>query len=371
MATETSTWVWYDSSVIHPLARTAGKTAFENSIIAEGVDLSTYRDATWVDQNSNNSVADLDFYNQNGSGEPTSHEMTPPAGEGLRIDGTVQQMSTFMVMNATLQLDDTSAPRSVRVNAYQLKDGSVAYHLRDSDIQSLINDGYARYDVESVTLTSPHDYFIAVGPAGHDDAFPCFVAGTLVETAAGPVRVEELSRGDLVKTQDRGCRPVVWVGKRIVVTAGCDWLKPVLIRKGALGDGVPARDLRVSQQHRMLVRSRIARRMFDAEEVLVAAKHLLGNEGISLDERRDEVTYVHFMCEDHEIVWAEGAPTESLYLGPEAQKILGQQTLDEIFGIFPELRGYVAEPARALIKGPHGRKLVERHRKNGRPLLSV
>ncbi|MDT9702188.1 Hint domain-containing protein, partial [Streptomyces sp. P17] len=83
-------------------------------------------------------------------------------------------------------------------------------------------------------------------------------------------------------------------------------LRPVRIRAGALGAGVPARDLVVSPQHRVLLRSGIARRMFGASEVLVAAKQLLALDGVELASDLDSVTYVHFLFDRHQIVQSEG-----------------------------------------------------------------
>ena len=51
--------------------------------------------------------------------------------------------------------------------------------------------------------------------------------------------------------------------------------RPIRIRAGTLGNGLPEADLIVSPQHRVLVRSGIARTLFGADEVLVAAKQLL------------------------------------------------------------------------------------------------
>jgi hypothetical protein len=48
-----------------------------------------------------------------------------------------------------------------------------------------------------------------------------------------------------------------------------------------LGPGVPARPLHVSPQHRILLRNRVAQRMFGAAEVLVAAKALLDLPGVT------------------------------------------------------------------------------------------
>ena len=72
----------------------------------------------------------------------------------------------------------------------------------------------------------------------------CFAAGTPVETAAGEVAVERLAVGDLVRTLDHGLRPVRWIGSvRVDLGAGPHPARPVRIGAGALGPGVPVREI--------------------------------------------------------------------------------------------------------------------------------
>merc|ERR1711916_245042 len=78
-------------------------------------------------------------------------------------------------------------------------------------------------------------------------------------------------------------------------------LRPVLIRKGALGNGLPERDMIVSPNHRMLVASDKAAIYFEEREVLVAAKHLVDLPGVAFVDVED-VTYIHFMFDQHEVV---------------------------------------------------------------------
>ncbi|MCP3969275.1 MAG: hemolysin, partial [Rhodobacteraceae bacterium] len=143
------------------------------------------------------------------------------------------------------------------------------------------------------------------------------------------------------------------------------------IRAGALGLGLPERDLMVSPQHRMLVRSNVARNMFGAREGLVAAKQLLGLDGIEVAEV-DEATYVHFLCAAHEIVFAEGGPCGSLYTGAEALKSVGPAARREIFTLFPELQNRAPDDlphsARPLIKAPPaaGLRIAWSRTKSGR-----
>ena len=202
----------------------------------------------------------------------------------------------------------------------------------------------------------------------------CLTTDALVSTSGGDRPAGQLQAGDLIRTRDRGFQPLRWIGMQ---TFGQDALaanlklRPVRIAAGALGEDLPRRDLVVSRQHRMLVSSRIAVRMFGASEVLIHAIRLVGLPGISIDENARQVAYVHLLFDRHEVIFAEGAPTESLYVGAEALATIPSEARDEIFAIFPELRTH-DEPQRHALPVPPNRlqkRLVERHGRNGRFLL--
>lgn len=195
----------------------------------------------------------------------------------------------------------------------------------------------------------------------------CFANGTLIETEAGLVAVENLEAGEMVKTRDNGFQPVRWVGSRKIRPAELNAhanLRPVCIKSGALGVGVPIQDLAVSPQHRMLIRSEIAQQMFGTDEVLVAAKHLLELPGVEVAEDMEMVEYFHILFDRHEVIYANGAEAESLYTGREAMKSLSVAARKEILTIFPELKNSDLvdgpDPARPFLSGRMGRELAEK-----------
>lgn len=201
---------------------------------------------------------------------------------------------------------------------------------------------------------------------------PCFAADSLIETARGAVAAGDLVVGDLVRTRDAGMQPIRWIGRQAVSAARLAAnpnLQPIRIRAGALGDNVPATDLVVSPQHRVLVRSRIALRMFGTEEVLVAAKQLCQIDGIDIAHDLAEIVYVHFLFDDHQIVFSNGAETESLLVGAEALKSVGAAARAEILALFPDLAERGATPIRTLTSGRMGRQLAGRHLNNEKPLF--
>lgn len=206
-------------------------------------------------------------------------------------------------------------------------------------------------------------------------AVPCFVAGTLIDTASGSRAVETLRPGDLVMTRDHGARVVNWVGGRHLSAAALDLrpnLRPVRIKAGALGHGLPTRDLLLSPQHRVLVCSRIAERVSGAGEALVAACHLAGRAGIAAETPENGVSYHHILLRKHELVRSEGCWSETLYCGPEAIKTLTPSARRELSALFPEFFAPGADcpaPARPFMSGRQARELVRRHDKHQKPLL--
>ena len=231
---------------------------------------------------------------------------------------------------------------------------------------------------ETITLIgvapSEIDSYQKLSAAG----IPCFVAGTMIDTANGPTPIEQLRVGDLVETADHGFQPIRWIGSRTIGESELQEnrnLRPIRIKAGALGSGLPKRDLYVSPQHRMLVQSKIAMRMFGKYEVLLAAKQLALIDGVDVYEDVKEVEYFHMLFNDHQIVYAEGALSESLYTGPEALMTVGKDAIQEILQILPELRvldpDNLRTPARMLVRGRLARKFAFRHQQNEIPVYSV
>lgn len=205
----------------------------------------------------------------------------------------------------------------------------------------------------------------------------CFAAGTMISTDIGDVAVEDLTAGDMVRTMDHGFQQIQWIGRSTwngTELANKPNMRPVRIKAGVLGAGLPKQDVTVSRQHRMLVDSKIAHRMFDSSEVLIPAKDLTCLDGVDVLEAAEGVQYFHLMCAEHEIIYAEGAPSETLYLGQEALKSLGTDARAEINVLFPEIGKSDHEtntrPVRPLAKGKRVKNMLARHKLNNMALLS-
>ncbi len=197
-----------------------------------------------------------------------------------------------------------------------------------------------------------------------ENIIPCFTPGTLIATPRGERLVEELQAGDRIITRDNGIQEIRWVGHREMsgkMLAAAPHLRPVMIRAGSLGGGLPERDMMVSPNHRMLVSNERTQLYFEESEVLAAAKHLTGAAGIlSVDVLA--TTYIHFMFDRHEIVLSNGAWSESFQPGDWSLRGIGNAQRNELFEVFPELKtrtgreGYLA--ARKSLKKHEARLLA-------------
>ncbi|MEJ8561886.1 Hint domain-containing protein [Yoonia sp. GPGPB17] len=281
-------------------------------------------------------------------------------------DTVTQTVSTFglgatftdsVVLAETQTLD---GPDTATVSITGQTDSTVGVFIDEE--QS--NDGETGHTTEVVGII-----------AFEDGLIPCLTAGTLMTGSTGDRSAEEYAVGDPVLTVEHGLQKICWIGRRRYSSSELKEnpnMRPVRIVKGALGNGLPERDLLVSRQHRMLVRSKIALRMFGNSEVLVSAIKLTALPGIYVDESVDTVEYFHFLFQEHELIYAEGTPTESLFTGPEALRALSLDARDEILTIFPEIstRNHAPKAARYIPTGKLQRKLIARHVNNKKPLLT-
>ncbi|GBR67975.1 Hint domain-containing protein [Gluconobacter kanchanaburiensis] len=132
---------------------------------------------------------------------------------------------------------------------------------------------------------------------------PCYCPGTLIATPDGERPVENLEIGDAILTANGKIRTVHWIGRRAydpLFAYGNRDILPVLIRAGALEEGLPRRDLMVSPLHAMFI-----------DGFLIPALHLVNGTSILQILRPETIRYIHVELESHDLLLAEGAPSES------------------------------------------------------------
>ena len=225
------------------------------------------------------------------------------------VTGTVGiVLSGFTASTDVLDLTALGAPIGYGVGGGQVTvsgaNGTVAFNLDASDAThfTLQSDG-----------------------ASGTELIACFARGTLIETPDGEVPVEGLKIGDPVVTLSGAAKPIRWIGRRAYdgrFIAGKSGVLPIRIAVDALADGVPARDLYLSPEHSLYI-----------DAVLVQAKHLVNGATIVQQERVERVEYFHIELAGHDIIFADGAATET-FVDCDNRNMFANA--DEYAALYPE-----------------------------------
>nr|MCW1951450.1 Hint domain-containing protein [Octadecabacter sp.] len=251
-------------------------------------------------------------------GEATNGTISIDGGSGDETTGDTLQLGTLTNLTQAVKdtfVDDSSGSYSGSIT---LDDGTI---LNFSEIENII----------------------------------CFTPNTRIATPQGLVAIEDLEVGDTVVTRDHGLQPIRWIEGRSIPAV--DRFAPIKIRKNVLAG--QDRELIVSPQHRVLFQGYRAELLFGESEVLVAAKYLVDGMDVTQDAA-EMVTYVHMLFDQHEVIYAEGAATESFHPGDIGFSAVSDAAREELFAIFPELRvdpRQYGSTARRCLK-PHEAKLI-------------
>lgn len=263
-----------------------------------------------------------DVFNDDEEGE---HVITE--GRGLVDNGTEVESESYHYVRA-LDGDGNPTGPTITITVF-------SQNGQTSNIWGMASDTELQDGVRYVKTGGSNN-----GDSDYETFVPCFTTGAMVSTPKGLIAVENLRVGDSVMTRDNGLQPIRWIGQKDLGQATLladDRFRPIRIRKGALGDDMPATDMLVSPNHRVLLTGPGLAMNFGEEEVLVAAKHLVGMAGIEIAAPRD-VSYLHLLCDRHEVLMVDAIWTESFQPGEYAMNGLASDQADEVLALFPELR---------------------------------
>ncbi|MFX0546040.1 Hint domain-containing protein [Roseovarius sp. S1116L3] len=229
------------------------------------------------------------------------------------------------------------------------------FELEGSGNDSFMESNYSTNDFDYGDPAGTFSFSTVNGTPDALSGPPCYAPGTLIDTPDGQRPVEALAVGDMVNTLDHGPQPIRWVrsGSHPLEQVEPD-AKPVLIAAGALGRGLPMQDLIVSPQHRVVVGGGGQLDGWFKAEAFAPAKSLTSLPGIRHMKGKTSITWIHFACDRHEVVSANGCLSESLLLGPMVTNGLARierKLLADIFG--------PAVSDGAALNGPAARKCLK------------
>jgi hypothetical protein len=164
----------------------------------------------------------------------------------------------------------------------------------------------------------------------------CFLRGTCLLTPGGERNIEDLRIGDLLTTLNGEAKPIQWIGRRVyrrsTDSKHPDGVLPIRVAKGALGPDAPHCDLFISQQHALWV-----------DGLFIKAMDLVNGSSITVHSaaaEHSEIEYLHVKLAQHDVIFAEGAPSETLLVHSgnverfdnfaEYLRLFGEDAADEV-----------------------------------------
>ncbi len=248
------------------------------------------------------------------------HELSHALGRAGWGDGSYFSLMDLLRYHAPGVLEDSAnASAASSPSAYFSIDGgktNLGNFATSSDYYdwatSVPNDSFdaLAYAGQANPITPLDETLLSA--LGFDLAATCFTPGTRIRTPRGETPVEALRIGDEVLTRLRGRQKVKWIGRQAFegrFIAGNPLTLPVTIRAGALGPGVPVRDLTVSPGHGICLGG-----------ALVPAWRLVNGVSVTQAAAVDHVAYYHVELDAHDLLLAENCLCESyLDIGGRAQ----------------------------------------------------
>ena len=160
----------------------------------------------------------------------------------------------------------------------------------------------------------------------------CFAAGVRVAMDDGSLcPVEALATGMQVRTRDHGPQTLRWIGQ--VTQRAYGVFAPVTFAPGVLGNAGP---LTLGPLQRIFLYQRGEDRLGTRPEILVQA-HSLVDGATVLQREGGFVTYFSLVFDDHQIIYAEGVPVESMLVSRASVERLPEALAQDLAERFPHL----------------------------------
>jgi len=173
-----------------------------------------------------------------------------------------------------------------------------------------------------------------------ESAFSAFAHGTLVQTSAGEIAVEDLQPGDLVVKADGKTAPLLWIGSSSFIPADTGTRMPLVrVMADSLGQGRPSGFLTFGPSARILHTPLHLR----GEDTLTKKTSTLMRDlvdGVNIIEIAPPtpVRLYHICLARHAAVKVSGLDVETYHPGHHATRNLPIHMRDRFLSMFPHVR---------------------------------
>jgi len=183
------------------------------------------------------------------------------------------------------------------------------------------------------------------GQGGNGQGGPCLLKGTKISTPSGDRLVQDLRIGDEVQTL-AGRKTIKWIGyNKFTKEEGRAWqdsVMPIRVARFAIDDHTPHCDLYLSPWHCIFLNQALIPVMYLINEATIAQ---------GTPSELSALEYYHVELDTHEVIYAEGALTES-YDGTNRDNFSNFIQYERLYGAEPQSKMTPFAP----VLGYHGRR---------------
>lgn len=278
--------------------------------------------------NFNNTLYQPGFVGTDDGAARNTFQVDDASTVPISVNGTVSAKGDPVTITFN---PGTSSANTITVYATNFDNGQMIEFVDSADgVGDANTTRYLLSNTQVYGTGSPmRTRFTADGNGTVGDYVVCFLAGTRIlavrDGLQAEVEVETLAIGDLVVTASGAHRPVRWLGKRSYVGRFANRNRdvlPICFKAGSLAECLPKRDLWVSPKHAMFI-----------DGMLVPAEHLVNGVSVIKATRVDRVDYHHVELDSHDVLLAEGAPSES-FVDDNGRQIF--HNADEHEALYPD-----------------------------------
>ena len=200
-----------------------------------------------------------------------------------------------------------------------------------------------RYEVAHLSPNGDIDDFSRIAPAlpVFEDAFSAFARGTLIQTAKGPVAIEDLLPGDMIHTVDNGFQALKWKGSMMMIpnAEGLPVDRQQLTRIGAdsFGFAKPHQDIILGPAARKFHQTAFVREITGRDGAFVPASDFVDGGSTVHIRPVSPVQVFHLGLIHQERILANGMEFESYHPGPNMRFDLRGEMLNLFLSMFPHI----------------------------------
>ncbi|WP_165354682.1 Hint domain-containing protein [Tropicimonas sp. IMCC6043] len=175
-----------------------------------------------------------------------------------------------------------------------------------------------------------------------EEAFSALTRGTLIATEDGPIAVEDLHPGAMLRTVANGPQPLLWIGSTQIDVdterrSGPAPLRLTRFAAESFGVGRPAPDLLLGPRARILYRSPRCQEMLGTSQAFAPAHGFIDGDSAVEITPFAPVRLYHLALHGQQVILANGIEVESYHPGPQVESLADRATCEALRELFPHV----------------------------------